>query len=291
MAVDVEAFCRWAQAQGATAEALSHFRSGAQRLLARAGGGPVDESHIEALIAADAASGAAPADLRNLRRIGAALIRFQQEAPAAPPATARPAPRAVPLKVVDPRQTSAAESWDRRHAVFRPTSLALVALAAVALVWGSFRAYRRVALGRQDALIERMSAYHHSQPVGRVVQGLQIRPAADVTLVFRKAPPGADPRDVQLRFTSAALERDHVVDWAFIARQARDERTERRLEAARPEGPPPLGVPMLVTVFLPMKKELQALRTDLVLTATLTWGGVRQDTHKLSLGPFFEKKR
>lgn len=201
------------------------------------------------------------------------------------------------IRIVQAAPSHEAAERDRRLCRFMiaaPIALAIV-------VFASFRGYRSLFVGRHDAVIDKMTAYHRSSVKrGRVTSSVRADPVVDVVLVFKKPPRSGNPRDVKLRFSSVALERDAEVDWAYIAGHARHEDDTpifsgalptRRDRPASADADPPLGTPIEVTVSLPMKKEFEANRFDLLLTGTLDWGGVRQDTAKSSIGPFYEKKR
>lgn len=284
--MDVEAFCGWLRAQGAGEKLIPHFRAGAQQLLARSGPESLTPERLEELLSVDTAAGAAPRETQNMRKIGQAWLRFLQVGP--PPAI----PAGGNFKVIDARLAEAAPA--RQPIRLRPV-LVGVGIVVVAL-WGSLRIYRRMAIGRQDAVIQTMSPYHAAVRSGTFLVVTRAVPMVDVTLVFHSYPKG-DRRNVRLGFSSVTLESEKVVDWAYIASHARreeDDQEPERSPGPKPADPaqdPPLGIPLVVSVSLPMKEELQANRFDLLLTGTLDWAGLRQDTFKQSLGPFFERKK
>jgi len=99
-----------------------------------------------------------------------------------------------------------------------------------------------------------------------------------LTITFKKYPGGIDPRDVQVKFSSMALEQVTVFDWEYIA--AHDVISLGFMQgfkenpASVPEGRPPLDVPLKVNFPLPAKQYLNVPAGEtIVLTAELFWGG------------------
>lgn len=98
-----------------------------------------------------------------------------------------------------------------------------------------------------------------------------------LTITFKKYPSGIDHRDVQVKFSSMALEQPEVFDWEYIA--AHDVISKGFMQgfkenpASVPEGRPPLNVPLMVNFPLHAKQLLYTHGEAIELDAELFWGG------------------
>lgn len=109
-----------------------------------------------------------------------------------------------------------------------------------------------------------------------------------LTIEFKKYPKNIDLKDVEVRFSSIALQQDEVFDWAYIA--AHDvislgfmkgfkENTE-----SSPEREPPLNVPVKVNYPLQAKPRLELSAGEtILLTAELFWGGKKLDSSERTI--------
>lgn len=97
-----------------------------------------------------------------------------------------------------------------------------------------------------------------------------------LTFEFGEPPADIDPQDVEVVFTSIALDGPEVFDWEWIA--TRDKKIEG-LDPFRltvPGEDPPVGEPFKVKFTLDAVPYLETAQT-IDLTATLYWGGVKRD--------------
>lgn len=172
----------------------------------------------------------------------------------------------------------------------RPARVAAVAAALAFVLWVGFRVYRHVRFGREDAHIVMLeNGYRWDSREGQHY--------VRVTLKFERYPAGADLRDVRLRLSSPNLVHDIERDWSSIAKDAelvlgdvpvapsalRWEQhdispIERRITSAA--APPPLGRRFDVAIDVPNAPPLESVRA--LVTATLEWGGVRQDRKSMA---------
>jgi hypothetical protein len=116
-----------------------------------------------------------------------------------------------------------------------------------------------------------------------------------LTLTFKQYPPNIDRRDVQVTFSSVALEQDSTYDWNYIAtrdvlppsvRSGNPQNTD-----TSPEGEPSLTSPSKVSFTLPFRKHFVNDKGEkLRLTATLYWGGVKQDSTSKSIGHLYSSR-
>jgi hypothetical protein len=118
-------------------------------------------------------------------------------------------------------------------------------------------------------------------------------------LNFRSLPEG-DARDVRVVFDSVVLHQDEEYDWSYIA--ANDySMVEEGMEYSQekyvkndettPESAPEPGQSMIVRFSLPSKKEVQVQSGDNTgLTATLYWGGKKQDSSSRGLFLSYQSK-
>jgi len=113
-----------------------------------------------------------------------------------------------------------------------------------------------------------------------------------LTITFKKYPDGIDPRDVQVKFSSVALEQPEVFDWAYIA--ANDVislgfmKGFKENSASKPEGRPPLEVPLKVNFPLHAKQIVYTSGETMELTAELFWGGKKVASRNRTIEHVYE---
>ncbi len=120
-------------------------------------------------------------------------------------------------------------------------------------------------------------------------------PKCWVTMEFKKIPPGVDPTDIKIVFTSKTLVSSPVTfDWNFIAANAQvgtgDWKPRVKAEGFSPGEPPKLNLP--VDVYFPMtyqdKVNLGSNLEFLSVQAELYWGGKKQDTANATIEHFYK---
>jgi hypothetical protein len=140
--------------------------------------------------------------------------------------------------------------------------------------------------------------YFKSARITQMVPGMS--PAMDkvecwLTIELKKVPGGASPRDLKVRFSSIALAQDVEFDWEYIAghdvvskgfAQGFSENPQ-----SRPEGDPPLGVPIMVCYPLPARERITIPQGETIkLQAELLWGGKRVDSDERTIEHVYQRE-
>ena len=115
-----------------------------------------------------------------------------------------------------------------------------------------------------------------------------------VVIEFTSDPGGIDRKDVVVEFDSPALAGPQSYDWSFIA--AHDVISQGEFQGYRkntdttPDVDPPLGVPIRVKYPLDaMDSFVLEPGQSLDLTATLYWGGKKQDSASRTIGHVYRE--
>lgn len=112
-----------------------------------------------------------------------------------------------------------------------------------------------------------------------------------LTLEFAEPPGGVDPRDVEVVFTSIALQRPQAYGWDWIAKHDRKAESNGWNDATEPGAAPPPGSPFRIKFPLRAIPRLElGLGDTLELTAELYWGGVRQDAVTRSIEHVYARR-
>jgi hypothetical protein len=141
----------------------------------------------------------------------------------------------------------------------------IIILAVLAAAgFGGWRGYLHYYVGPRNARIQELSIL----ATGHL----------DMMLLFEKALPAGDPKDVRVELSSESLKAGALVlPWSELAPV-----TMTRTSRLDPGQPPPLGVPLQVR--MPVGKLFEERMTlsagslsNFKLTAKLFWGGTQQD--------------